>query len=101
MATVTAVGLDVAEGADVDDEADDNEAKVTEDEVADEVVDEGVDKGVDDEGDDDVDTADDAELVEGSVEDTEVSVWELDWAATKPASPTRPVKKRILATRND
>jgi hypothetical protein len=82
MATVIAVGLDVAEDADVDDEAEEELETMLEE------LDETT-KG-------EVDETDNLESDEVVVADTEVSAWELDCATTKPASPTRPIKTLIL-----
>jgi hypothetical protein len=86
-ATVTAVGLDVAEDADVDEPAKELEA----------VLEEGVDVGgvvddrlelVVDTVDPDVDDRDDVEIDELDAES--------DWAAARPTSPTKAARNCML-----
>lgn len=88
-ATVIALALDAAEGTDADEEVDEM-LELTEEEVAvDETANEDVDPA--DDAEFDVDAATDVELDDTVFEETDASDWELDWAATRPTSPTRPV----------
>jgi len=95
-ATVTAVGLDVAEVGEVVDAA--LEDRVDEEDAVDErleaVLDAIVAKAAEPE-------VDDAELDWLTVERPDVPDCESDWAAAKPISPIKPARKRMLVTSNE
>lgn len=86
-ATVTAVGLDVAEDADVDEPAKELEAVLEEGEDVGGVVDDRLELVVDT-VDPDVDDRNDVEIDELDAES--------DWAAARPTSPTKAARNCML-----
>jgi hypothetical protein len=103
-ATVTAVGLDVAEGADVDNATEEEpEAALGERADAEDDVDERLEavleETIDDAADADVGSRDDTELDSLTVETDELDR-ESDWAAVRPTSPTKAARNCMLVQSN-
>lgn len=103
-ATVTAVGLDVAEDADVDNATEEEpEAALGERADAEDDVDERLEavleETIDDAADADVGSRDDTELDSLTVETDELDR-ESDWAAARPTSPTKAARNCMLVQSN-
>lgn len=103
-ATVTAVGLDVAEDADVDKAAEEEpEAALGERADAEDDVNERLEAVLEERIDDvavaDVGSTDDAELESLTVETDELD-GESDWAAARPTSPTKAARNCMLVQSN-
>ena len=99
-ATVTAVGLDVAEDADVDNAVEEEPEGVLEERVeteddVDETLEAVLEEPVDETADPDEDDRDDDELDWLSVKIDELDVGS-DWAAVRPISPTKAARKCML-----